>query len=225
MTVIGRLKKFDFLTDRGTRLLAVSKGHPASSIRALAKEGQIDFGESRLQEALKKVDDLKDLATIRWHFIGRIQANKVRGVLKNFDVIHSVDSLKLAERISRISVEENKLPTIMYQVKFREDPAKSGFLVDELLNDWARLFSLPNVKVSGLMTIPPIDLDLNERKNLFQDCRNLANKLALKDCSMGMSSDWKEALGEGSTWVRLGSTLFGDRHNGINKHRDVTKDE
>lgn len=192
-------------------LLAVSKGHSESSIRFFANQGQRDFGESRLQEALPKISNLADLKLIRWHFIGRLQSNKVRGVIKNFDVIHSVDSLAIGERISRISVEESCCPQVLLQVKLLEDSSKGGFSKDELLNGWPKLINLPNFEISGLMTIPPIRLELQERKRLFKECRHLADTLGLKDCSMGMSRDWEEAVEAGSTWVRIGSHLFGDR--------------
>ena len=209
----------------GVRLLAVSKGHPVSSILALAEKGQCDFGESRLQEALPKLNALKAKKSLDWHFIGRLQANKVRGVVRSFEFIHSVESLSLAERISRISGEEKRSPKAMLQVKFREDPTKGGFLPEQLLRDWSKLIELPHLKLVGLMTMAPMNLDLDERRNLFGDCRALADHLSLPDCSMGMSSDWKEALQCGATWLRLGSTLFGDRFNQFNSHRDITKSE
>ncbi len=194
----------------GVNLLAVSKGHSPQSIRNLANHGQLDFGESRLQEAIPKKNNLKDLDQLRWHFVGKLQKNKVRGVIKAFDFIHSVDSVSLLERISRISQEENKVLSIFIQVKFKEDPSKGGFLKQDLLNNWSKIISLKNIHLTGLMAIPPITLDLNQRKDLFCECRNLANHLGLKDCSMGMSDDWKEAIEEGATWIRLGSLLFGN---------------
>lgn len=205
MSSPSRLSQFAGLSQLGIHLLAVSKGQPASEIRSLFIEGQIDFGESRLQEALTKFDVLNDLQEIRWHFIGRLQANKVRGVVKSFDVIHSVDSIKLAKRISRIAGEENKMPLIMFQVKFRKDDKKTGFEVDELLEAWTKLITLPNVRICGLMTIPPAGLDRHGTKNLFKECRNLADQLSLQDCSMGMSRDWEDAIEAGATWIRLGS--------------------
>ena len=192
-------------------LLAVSKGHSESAIRFLANQGQLVFGESRFQEALPKINNLSDLKSIKWHFIGRLQSNKVRGVIKRFDVIHSVDSLSLGERIERIAGEECCYPEVMLQVKLREDPLKCGFSKNELLDTWPKLMSLRNMKIIGLMTIAPINLELTERKHLFSDCRSLADRLELKDCSMGMSSDWREAVDAGSTWIRVGSLLFGDR--------------
>ena len=195
----------------GVSLLAVSKGHPQDSIRKLSNYGQLDFGESRLQESIPKKNELNDLKQLRWHFVGKLQKNKVRGVIKEFDFIHSVDSLPLLERIARISQEEKKIPNIFLQVKFREDPTKGGFLKQDLLNSWSQIVSLKNIHLTGLMTIPPITLDSYQRKNLFCECRNLANHLGLKECSMGMSNDWQEAINGGATWIRLGSLLFGKR--------------
>ena len=195
----------------GVSLLAVSKGHHQESIRELSGYGQLDFGESRLQEAIPKKNDLNDLKKLRWHFVGTLQKNKVRGVIKEFEFIHSVDSLSLLERISRISAEEGKNPNIFLQVKFRDDLNKGGFLKQDLLKSWSKIISLNNIHLIGLMTIPPIALNSNQRKDLFCECRNLANHLGLKDCSMGMSTDWEEAVESGATWIRLGSLLFGKR--------------
>ena len=206
--------EFEILKDSlplGVALLAVSKGHAQASIRKLSGYGQLDFGESRLQEAVPKKKDLDDLKQLRWHFVGTLQKNKVRGVVKEFDFIHSVDSLPLLERISRISQEEQKTPNIFLQVKFKDDPQKGGFVKQDLLKSWPNIISLNNINLIGLMTIPPIALNSLQRKDLFCECRNLANHLGLKDCSMGMSNDWQEAIEVGATWVRLGSLLFGKR--------------
>ena len=192
-------------------LLAVSKGHPDCSIRQFAQSGQIDFGESRLQEALPKIENLKDINQIRWHFVGKLQKNKVRKVLKDFDVVQSVDTLPLIKRISRIAGEESIAPELMLQVKLRDDPSKSGFSKEDLFNAWSQIKTLPHINLIGLMTISPIAFSLKERKSLFMECRDLANYLGLKDCSMGMSNDWEEAVEAGSTWIRIGSLLFGQR--------------
>ena len=160
---------------------------------------------------MPKLESLKDLINIRWLFIGSLQANKVRQVVRAFDVIHSIDSLKLAKRISRITGEEFKRPSVMAQVKFRNDPNKGGFNLEEFLDAWNELIKLPNMDFVGLMTIAPLSLDLTQRKILFEECRVLADQLELEDCSMGMSADWKEAVGSGATWIRLGTSLFGSR--------------
>jgi pyridoxal phosphate enzyme (YggS family) len=192
------------------RLLAVSKGHPAAAIRELAGSGQRAFGESRLQEALPKQEQLADLA-LQWHFIGRLQSNKVRSVVRAFPVIHSVDSLPLAQRVSRIAGEEEKRPEVLLQVKLRPDANKGGFLRDELLSAWTELAALPSMTVVGLMTMAPMGCDADDRRALFEECRALADQLELRECSMGMSGDWQEAAAAGSTWLRLGSVLFGPR--------------
>jgi len=211
LTFSNEFKKIKDSLPLGVSLLAVSKGQHPESIRKLSAYGQLDFGESRLQEAIPKKHDLNDLNQLRWHFVGKLQKNKVRGVIKAFDFIHSVDSFPLMERISRISQEEQKTPNIFLQVKFRDDPQKGGFLKQDLLQSWSKIVSLKNIHLIGLMTIPPISLKLDERKDLFCECRSLANHLGLKDCSMGMSNDWQDALKAGATWIRVGSLLFGKR--------------
>jgi pyridoxal phosphate enzyme (YggS family) len=193
------------------RLLAVSKGHPAAAIRAAVAAGQYSFGESRLQEAVAKQDALADLGPLDWHFIGRLQANKVRGVLRRFGTIHSVDSEALARRLSRIAAEEAISPAVLFQVKFRPDPAKTGFEPEVLRACWGELSALPALRPVGLMTIAPMGLEAADRQALFQECAALAADLGLPERSMGMSGDWPEAVTAGSTWVRLGSGLFGDR--------------
>ena len=211
MICSNEFKKINGSLPLGVNLLAVSKGHDHESIRKLSDFGQLDFGESRLQEAIPKRKYLNDLKQLKWHFVGKLQKNKVRGVIKEFNFIHSVDSLSLIERISRISQEEQKIPNIFLQVKLRDDPQKGGFLKQDLLKNWSKIVSLKNIHLIGLMTIPPIALNFDQRKDLFYECRNLANHLELNDCSMGMSNDWQEALECGATWIRLGSLLFGKR--------------
>ena len=193
------------------RLLAVSKGQPAAKIRRAVAAGQRSFGESRLQEATAKQAELADIGPLDWHFIGRLQANKARGVLRHFATIHSVDSLPLAERLARIAVEEGLAPEIFLQVKLRPDPGKTGFTAEELRRDWPQLAALAPLRPVGLMTIAPLGLDADSRQCLFQDCAALARELGLNELSMGMSGDWSEAAAAGSTWVRLGTVLFGER--------------
>ena len=195
---------------QGSRLLAVSKGHPASAVREIAALGQSAFGESRLQEAQQKQAELADLP-LDWHFIGRLQSNKVRAVVRAFSVIHSLDSWSLAERASRIASEEERSPEVYLQVKLRPDPSKGGWSAADLLEAWPRLAALPGLRIRGLMTMAPQGLNATERLSLFGDCTALADRLALPERSMGMSGDWPEAAASGSTWLRLGSALFGPR--------------
>ena len=195
-----------------TRLLAVSKGQPAELIREAVAAGQRSFGESRLQEALVKQEVLADLAPLDWHFIGRLQANKARGVVRAFGTIHSVDSLDLARRLARIAAEERAEPKVLFQVKLRPDPAKTGFEPEVLRLAWPELQALAPLQPVGLMTIAPLGLSREELSGLFRDCAALAQELGLAELSMGMSGDWQEAAEAGSTWVRIGSALFGARH-------------
>ncbi|MGL6133008.1 MAG: YggS family pyridoxal phosphate-dependent enzyme [Prochlorococcaceae cyanobacterium] len=195
----------------GTGLLAVSKGQPAAVVRQAVAAGQRSFGESRLQEAAPKQAALADLEPLDWHFIGRLQANKARGVLRHFATIHSLDSLSLARRLARIAGEEGHSPAVLFQVKLRSDPAKTGFAPDELRACWAELAALDPLRAVGLMTIAPQGLEASQRLALFQECAALAAELGLTELSMGMSGDWREAAAAGSTWVRIGTALFGSR--------------
>ncbi len=194
-----------------TQLLAVSKGQLSARMRCLVALGQRSFGESRLQEASLKQQELADLGPLDWHFIGRLQANKARAVLRQFGTLHSLDSWALAERLQRIAAEEGLSPAVFLQVKLRPDPGKTGFGPQELRQLGPRLGQLAPLRPLGLMTIAPLGLTPAEHLALFQDCGALAAELGLKELSMGMSSDWREAVAAGSTWVRLGSALFGSR--------------
>ena len=206
-----RLQQIQAQLPPSTRLLAVSKGQDAASIRAAVALGQRSFGESRLQEATAKQAQLGDLEPLDWHFIGRLQANKVRAVLQHFGTIHSIDSLALAQRVARIAAELNLAPGLFFQVKFCPDPAKGGFSPDELWALWPQLRDLAPARALGLMTITPLGLAAEETRQVFDACRQLADRLGLAECSMGMSGDWRAAAAAGSTWVRIGSALFGER--------------
>ena len=210
-TLQNRWQELQQRLPTGVKLLAVSKTQPASAVRELAACGQLDFGESRLQEALPKQEALEDLHDLRWHFIGRLQANKVRAVVRAFSWIHSIDSMALAERASRIALEEGRRPSVLLQVKLRDDPSKGGWDPLALKQAWPVLRQLPGLDACGLMTMAPLGLAVDERRLLFRDCRKLADALDLPQCSMGMSGDWQQAVEAGATWVRLGSVLFGAR--------------
>ena len=192
-------------------ILAVSKGFKSQEIKTIQNIGQNDFGESKFQEAFEKQLILKDLEQIKWHFIGRIQSNKIRKIVQNFKYIHSVDSFEKLQKISNIADEERKNPLIMLQVKLSDDPTKGGFNPELLISRWREIQELKNISLNGLMTINPRGLSSKENLELFKKCRSLADSLQLPDCSMGMSDDWEEAIDAGSTWLRLGSLIFGDR--------------
>jgi len=192
-------------------LLAVSKGFSSKEIKIINNLGQNDFGESRFQEAIEKKILLDDLKNIKWHFIGRVQTNKIRKIVQNFEYIHSVDSYEKLLKISNVSFEEKRNPIVMLQVKLSDDPNKGGFNPKVLLEKWDQIKEFKSIKIKGLMTINPKGLSSIENIKLFKKCRHLADSLKLQDCSMGMSGDWEEAVKAGSTWLRLGSTIFGNR--------------
>ena len=192
-------------------LLAVSKGFRSQEIKIINNLGQNDFGESRFQEAIEKKLLLDDFKNIKWHFIGRLQTNKIRKIVQNFEYIHSVDAYEKLLKISNVSIEEKRNPIIMLQVKLSEDPSKGGFNPKVLLEKWDKIKELKSINIKGLMTINPKGLSSKENIKLFKKCRQLADSLKLQDCSMGMSGDWEEAVEAGSTWLRLGSMIFGDR--------------
>ena len=192
-------------------LLAVSKGFSSKEIKIINNLGQNDFGESRFQEAIEKKLLLDDLKNIKWHFIGRVQTNKIRKIVQNFEYIHSVDSYEKLLKISNVSFEEKRNPIVMLQVKLSDDPNKGGFNPKVLLEKWDQIKEFKSIKIKGLMTINPKGLSSTENIKLFKKCRHLADSLKLQDCSMGMSGDWEEAVEAGSTWLRLGSIIFGNR--------------
>lgn len=193
------------------QLLAVSKGQAATDIRLLYEMGQRSFGESRLQEAQAKQELLADLTNLDWHFIGKLQNNKVRAVLLRFSTLHSVESGELAKRISRIAIEEGLTPQLYAQVQLRQDSNKGGFQLLSLRQQWPELEKLPGVCWQGVMLIPPQVLDNRELDQVFKEGASLAKELGLPGCSMGMSNDWPLAVAAGSTLVRVGSGLFNAR--------------
>ena len=192
-------------------LLAVSKGFSSKEIKIINNLGQNDFGESRFQEAIEKKLLLDDFKNIKWHFIGRVQTNKIRKIVQNFEYIHSVDSFEKLLKISNVSFQEKRNPMVMLQVKLSDDPNKGGFNPEGLLEKWDQIKEFKSIKIKGLMTINPKGLSSTENIKLFKKCRSLADSLKLQDCSMGMSGDWEEAVEAGSTWLRLGSIIFGNR--------------
>ncbi|HIK19079.1 MAG TPA: YggS family pyridoxal phosphate-dependent enzyme [Leptolyngbyaceae cyanobacterium M33_DOE_097] len=201
------------------RLIAISKQMPASAIREAYAAGVRDFGESRVQEAEEKRSQLQDLPDITWHLIGHLQANKVQKALEIFQWIHSVDSLKLAERLNRLAAPLPQKPSICLQVKLLPDPNKYGWEVADLLTDLPHLDTFEHLEIVGLMTILPLGLSDTEIFNTFDQTHTLANKIAqenwqrirMNELSMGMSNDYSMAVQAGATMIRLGRILFGDR--------------
>lgn len=201
------------------RLIAVSKTFPTEAIRSAYNAGIRDFGENRIQEAASKQAELQDLADITWHFIGHLQSNKAKKALELFDWIHSVDNLKLAQRLNQLAPQQGVSPYVCLQVKILPDPNKSGWSVSELLADLPALDECKNLQIQGLMTIPPLGLNDAGNSNVFNDTRQLAEKIQsqnwshikIPELSMGMSGDYQLAVQAGATMVRLGTILFGQR--------------
>jgi PLP dependent protein len=201
------------------RLMAVSKQVSTALIREAYATGIRDFGESRIQEAQIKQQELADLPDICWHLIGHLQGNKVRKAVEIFDWIHSVDSLKLLQQIDRVCTELHKTPNICLQVKILPDPDKYGWTTAQLLADLPQIADCKQLKVCGLMAIPPLGLTSDQTQHLFLQAQDLLKTidqhpeldLQMSELSMGMSGDYKLAVSAGSTMIRLGSILFGDR--------------
>ncbi|MBD0335287.1 MAG: YggS family pyridoxal phosphate-dependent enzyme [Cyanobacteria bacterium Co-bin13] len=215
--IIQRINQIQATLPPAVRLVAVTKKLPTEALRAAYAAGIRDFGESRVQEAIAKQADLADLKDITWHMIGRLQANKARKALEHFQWIHSVDSLKLAERLNQISEELGCRPHCCLQVKMVPDPPKSGFELEELWAELPALAQLTHLKLVGLMTIPPQGTAPEAARAIFCQARDLAEQISqsqqlqIKSLSMGMSGDYQIAIASGSTMVRLGTILFGPR--------------
>jgi PLP dependent protein len=198
------------------QLLAVSKGASLEQMREAYGAGVRDFGESRIQATVEKQAALADLPDICWHLIGQLQSNKVRKAVQMFQVIHSVDSLKLCQQIDRVAGELGKSPEVFLQVKMLPDPQKSGWEAADLLIDLPEINRCKFIQINGLMSIAPLGLNDQELLYLFTSVANLQNEINqhnypsidLKYLSMGMSQDYLLAVAAGSTIIRVGSKIF-----------------
>jgi len=197
------------------QLVAITKTHDAERVRKAVEAGQILFGESRVQEARAKIPELP--SNLRWHFVGHLQKNKIRHALPLFEMIHSVDSLALAEDINRIAEEEGMHPRVLLEVNVAGEGSKFGFLPEKLRNEMEALLALPRLSIEGLMTIPPIVEEAEASRKYFVDLRELRDALEqdfdlkLQQLSMGMTNDFAIAAEEGATLVRVGTAIFGER--------------
>ncbi|HEY5756659.1 MAG TPA: YggS family pyridoxal phosphate-dependent enzyme [Steroidobacter sp.] len=196
-------------------LLAISKGHPASALRAVAALGQRDFGENYLQEALPKQQELQDLK-LTWHFTGQLQGNKTRPVAEHFDWVHTLDRERIALRLNEQRPHYAPPLNICVQVSLEPEPGKGGVAPEELLPLAQRVATLPRLKLRGLMCIPPPRDTFDEQRALFDRlvaCQRqlLDAGLAVDTLSMGMSDDLEAAVAAGATWVRIGTAIFGPR--------------
>ncbi len=196
-------------------LLAVSKTQPAAAIREAFAAGLRDFGENYLQEALDKQVELDDLPLI-WHFIGPIQSNKTKAIAEHFDWVHSVDRLKIAQRLSDQRPATLPPLNVCLQVNVSGEASKSGCAPQELGPLAEAVAAMPQLRLRGLMCIPAPTEDPAEQRAAFARLRLLRDELALDldTLSMGMSQDLEAAIAEGATWVRIGTALFGARDYG-----------
>ena len=200
-------------------LLAVSKTKPAAAVREAHACGQRDFGENYLQEALNKQAELSDLS-LTWHFIGPIQSNKTRPIAEHFAWVHSVDRLKIAQRLSEQRPAQLPPLNICLQVNVSGEASKSGCAPEELPALALAVSQLPNLRLRGLMTIPEPTSDVAQQHAACARLRQLRDDLNLEldVLSMGMSDDLEAAIAEGATWVRIGTALFGARDYGAPTH-------
>ncbi len=193
---------------QNVKIIAVSKTFPINVIKPLIDYGHIEYGENKVQEAISKWTDVKSAnPNIKLHLIGKLQTNKVKFALKLFDYIHSVDSKKLAKKIADEELKQNKKIKIFLQINIGDEEQKSG-INKNYLNDFYLYCKKLNLDVVGLMCIPPAD---NKPEIFFKKMALLNKKLNLSELSMGMSSDYIEAAKNSSTYLRIGSNIFGKR--------------
>jgi pyridoxal phosphate enzyme (YggS family) len=198
------------------RLITVSKQVSVDRIEEARVAGAVIFGENKIQEALPKIAQM-GWKEISWHFIGHLQKNKIKFLDERFDLIHSVDSFKLAERIAEHCHSENRVQRILLQVNVSGEAAKFGMEPGELEKSIIGFSRLKGIQVEGMMTIPPFDSDPENSRRYFSRLRELRDKcekqsgLPLHELSMGMSQDFQVAIEEGATLVRVGTAIFGSR--------------
>ena len=196
------------LIDRSPKIIAVSKTFKLEHINPLIDHGHIDFGENKVQEAVEKWTDIKkEKSELKIHLVGRLQTNKVKFALKVFDYIHSLDSKKLAVKISEEQAKHKIKPKIFIQINIGDESQKGGIRVDELEEFYNYCMEL-ELEIIGTMCLPPIS---NEPEKYFSRMNYLNKKLNFKESSMGMSSDYLEAIQYNATYLRIGTSIFGER--------------
>ncbi len=216
---LARIRKA--LGDAPVALVAVSKYVGLSEIVEAYENGVTEFGESRIQDALKKQDAMPPHMAehIRWHFIGHLQSNKVKKALGRFDLIHSVHSIQLAKELSQEAVKQERVQAILLQVMVLDDPDKSGFSPEALKSCFTEILNLPGLKIEGLMTMTPLTDDHSIWRECFLGLKQIKEELeithgvTLKELSMGMSEDFEEAVTCGATMVRVGRAIFQKTEN------------
>ncbi len=199
-------------------LVAVSKTHPADRVRQAVDAGHMVFGENYIQEARDKIAALADTPA-RWHFIGHLQTNKAKYAVKRFDLIHAVDSVRLASTIDREAAKIDKIQRILIQVNIAGETTKSGTAPEQTLELVRHAAGLDHITVEGFMTMPPFFGDPDRARPYFRQLREIRNAVAgdipgigpLAELSMGMTGDFEAAIAEGATLVRVGTAIFGER--------------
>ena len=190
-------------------LVAITKGVGVSAIRAAFEYGIRDFGENRVQEGEGKIAQLADLKpAVTWHMVGHLQSNKAKSAVELFDIIHSVDSVRLAEILNR---RVEKLLPVLLEVNVSGEATKGGFSAGETEAAVNEIRQLPGLKVTGLMTMAPFVADPEAVRPVFRKLRELRDSLGLKHLSMGMTDDFEVAIEEGTTMLRIGRAIFGER--------------
>ncbi len=200
------------------RLVAVSKTVPADRVAQAIAAGAAIVGENYIQEARQKFELLYD-RPVQWHFIGHLQSNKAKYAVRMFDLIHSVDSYKLAEALNKAAAKNDKVQEILIQVNISQEQTKSGVVENEALELVARVAGLEHVRVTGLMTMPPYFDAPAKARPFFQRLARLRDRIAasripgvgMDELSMGMTGDFEVAIAEGATLVRIGTAIFGAR--------------
>jgi PLP dependent protein len=208
MTVAARLAALRGAMPAGVTLVAVSKTHGPEAIREAYAAGQRDFGENYAQEWRDKADALADLGELRWHFIGGLQTNKVKYLAGRVAAIHAVDRIELAREISKRFAAKGATVRVFLEVNTGGEATKSGCAPGDAPGLAAATQALPSLELAGLMCIPPPGEDPRAH---FRLLRALRDQLGLAELSMGMSADWRSAVEEGSTCIRVGTAIFGER--------------
>ena len=204
-----KIKKLN-LENYNPNIIAVSKTFLIKDILPLINYGHIHFGENKVQEAVEKWTDIKnDFKNIKLHMIGKLQTNKVKYVIPLFDYIHSVDNLKLAEKISKEQVKKNKIMKLFIQINIGDEKQKNGILIEDLDSFYNICTKDLGLNVLGLMCLPPND---NKVSTYFSKMQQLVKNLKLKEISMGMSNDYLDAIDFKTTYLRIGSKIFGERN-------------
>jgi hypothetical protein len=207
---LKQIKNEVLLKKKDCKIIAVSKTFQIEKIRPLLEFGHLHFGENKVQEANDKWSNIKnEFKDVKLHMIGKLQTNKVKNAVEIFDYIHSVDTFKLAKKISSEQNKINKRIKLFIQLNIDNEKQKSGILVNELEDFYQSLIKELNLDIVGLMCIPDVQKKSSEA---FASMKNLADKFGLKEISMGMSSDYLDAIDYGSTFVRIGTKIFGKRN-------------